>query len=427
MWRTYRYRLYPTSQQARVLVEQLAFCCDLYNAALQERREAWKRGISIGYSQQSRQLTEIRHAGLAPAMNFWTQGEALMRLDRAYQGFFRRCKNGEKPGYPHFHPRHRYNSLSWSLSGHSGGVAVVNRRLRLQGIGQVKVKWHRSIPEEAILKVVTVVRHGHCWEACFTLELPEPMPPARLCVEVGIDMGINNFAALSTGNLVEGPRIGYLRQPHLRRQQRKIARRQHGSRRRQKAVAHMGRLMEHEKEARRDHRHKLARSLVKRFSFIAVENLAILNMVRGAKGTKGLPGKNVKQKTGLNRSQLDQAWGAFLLTLKSKAAEAGSVVVGVDPRNTSITCHRCMTTDAHSRRSQSEFTCITCGYSGHADVNAALNILRLGRSLQALTVGDCPVPLPEKPLHMRSGVVTGVHALLAHSSLPVPATPAPPN
>ncbi len=269
-------------------------------------------------------------------------------------------------------------------------MAIVDGRLRLQGIGHVKVKWHRAIPNEAELKTATVVRHGGRWEVSFSLELPAAAAPEREPAEVGLDLGVAVFAALSTGELVPGPRAGRRASARVRRHQRKVARRKRGSNRRRKAVAALARARDHEREVRRDHREKLARDLVARYSLIAVEDLAITNMTRSARGSVEAPGRNVRQKAGLNRAQLDQAWGLFLAALRAKAEEAGSVVVAVDPRNTSRTCHQCGAVDPRSRYTQAEFVCVLCGHRDHADVNAARNILSLGRRLQAPTVEDGP-------------------------------------
>jgi putative transposase len=382
MRRTYRYRLYPTRAQTAALEAQLAFCCDLYHAALQERREAGKKGVRVGFHDQARQLTEIRRGGMAPPMNSWTQIDALKRLDRAFEAFFRRCQAGEKPGYPRFRSKRRYDSLSWSFSGNAGGVELVGGRLRLQGVGHVKVKWHRQLPKDASLKVATVVRHGNRWAVGFSLTGSRAAPPERQPAEVGIDLGVATFAALSNGELIPGPRAGRRAAGRVKRLQRIVARRKRGSNRRRQAVALLARARAHEREVRRDHRHQLARDLVRRFTFIAVEDLPITNMTRSARGTVEAPGSNVRQKAGLNRSQLDQAWRAFLMTLRNKAEAAGSVVVEVDPRNTSRTGHECGAVDPASRRSQAEFVCTACGHRDHADVNAAKNILRLGRSRQ---------------------------------------------
>jgi putative transposase len=327
---------------------------------------------------------------MAPAMNSWTQIDVLMRLERAFQAFFGRCKAGEKPGYPRFRGKRRYDSLTWSFSGNAGGVQLVGERLRLQGVGQVKVKWHRAIPDEAELKTAAVVRHGSRWEVCFSLELPQPAVAPREAAEVGLDLGVAAFAALSTGELLPGPRAGRRASRKVRRLQRKVSRRKRGSNRRRKAVAVLARAREREREVRRDHRQKLARTLVQRFTFVAVEDLALRNMTRSARGSVEAPGRKVRQKAGLNRSQLDQAWGSFLMALRCKAEEAGTVVVEVDPRNTSRTCPECGAVDPRSRRSQAEFVCTSCGHSDNADVNAAKNILSLGRRLQAPTVEHVP-------------------------------------
>jgi putative transposase len=387
MRRAYRHRLYPTRTQREALTTQLAFASDLYNAALEQRRDAWRlRRKGLRYIEQAADLTEVRRAGLAPEMNCWTQQDALRRLDLAFAAFFRRCRAGEKPGYPRFRFKCRYDSLRWSFAGNAGGVALRDRRLYLQGVGHVKVKWHRAIPEAARLATATVTRRGRHWEACFSLELPTPEPVERAPSPVGLDLGVAVFAALSTGELIAGPRAGARATAQVRRHQRTVSRRHRGSQRRRKAVAVLARARDREREVRRDHRHKLARALVSRFTLIAVEDLAISNMTRSARGSIEAPGRHIRRKAGLNRAQLDQAWGAFLTTLSSKAEEAGTTVVRVDPRNTSRACSECGVIDARSRRSQAEFVCTVCGHALNADVNAARNILRLGSSRQAPTV-----------------------------------------
>jgi putative transposase len=140
--RTYRYRLYPTRGQALALETQLGFACDLYNAALEQRRYGWRAGQRIGYFRQCRDVTDLRAAGDGPAqISCSAMRDPLRRLDRAFQAFFRRLKAGEKPGYPRFRARRRYDSLTWYEA-----WSIRERRLALPGIGHLKVKWHRELP-----------------------------------------------------------------------------------------------------------------------------------------------------------------------------------------------------------------------------------------------------------------------------------------
>ncbi len=201
--RTYRYRIYPTNRQGGALERQLRFACDLYNAALEQRRYGWRAGQRIGYVRQCRDLTEVRRAGDGPPqMSCSAMRDPLHRLERAFQAFFRRVKAGETPGYPRYRSRRRYDSLTWDAA-----WAITERRLALGGIGHLKVKWHRELPESAAVRTVTVRRVAGRWWASFALALPAvTRPPRTGMAPVGVDLGITTFAALSTGELVPGPR-----------------------------------------------------------------------------------------------------------------------------------------------------------------------------------------------------------------------------
>lgn len=391
--RTFRYRIYPTRRQRDAFELQRRFACDLYNAALEQRRDAHRRWThAVSYSDQSAELTELRHAAELEApegMNFWCQQEVLRRLDRAFAAFFHRLRNGNTPGYPRFKPAGRFDTLCWSFAGNAGGVGISERnRLRLQGIGHIKVKWHRPLPKGSALREVRVTRKGYGkdarYYAGFALRLPDPIP--RFGGDaVGIDVGVRALATLSTGEHVHGPRAARGNAPRVRRAARRAARRRRGSHRRRKAVALLGRHREREANRRRDAAHKLSRQLADRFWLIAVEDLRIKNMLRSAKGVAAELGTNVAQKRGLNRELADQGWGMLFTFLAYKAEEAGGRVIKVPPRGTSRTCSRCGHEDARSRRAE-RFCCIACNYRADADVNAA-NII-LARSLQLLAADE---------------------------------------
>jgi putative transposase len=361
--RTFKYRLYPTVGQAERLEEQLSFNQRLYNAALEQRRSLWRdHGVSVSYNDQARQLTELRReAGAAPqGMNCWAQQEALKRLDRAFQAFFRRVKRGETPGYPRFRAAARYDTITWSFSGNAGGVKL-DERLHLQGIGAVKVKWDRRVPEDATLKQVRVTRHGSGrkarWYASVSPELPKPAPLPRTGRSMGIDLGIASFAALSTGELVKGPRALRAAKGGLARAQRRCARKKRGSKRRRKAADQVARRHERVRNVRRDHAAKLATRLVAENDVIAVEKLNVRGLARGR----------------LAYHVNDAAWGDFVKRLHGKAEEAGRSVIEVDPRFTSQTCNECGTRESLALADR-EFACSSCGQRSDRDVNAARNI-----------------------------------------------------
>jgi putative transposase len=397
--RSYRYRLYPTRRQCEALDAHLRAACDLYNAALEQRRWLWREhGVSIGYGGQSAELRTLRAEGLLPAgANFWSQQEVLRRLDRAFSAFHRRVRTGESPGHPRFKSARRFSTLAWSFAGNAGGVAIRDGRLYLQGIGSVKVKWHRAIPSEAKLSELRVTRkrgarHGWRYYATFQIELPDVKLRHHPGVAVGLDVGIRIFARLSTGESIGGPRAGREGATTLRRLGRAHARTRKGSRRRAKAAARIARNREREANRRRDAAHKASRELVERFGLIAVEDLNLRGMLRSAAGTPGCPGRGVAAKSALNREIADQGWGQFLAMLAYKAEEAGGRVERVDPRGSSQTCAECRASDPRNRR-DAVFRCVACGHRADADTNAArvllaralLQLQGPGRGLQART------------------------------------------
>jgi len=369
--RTYRFRIYPTRRQGLALEAQLGFACDLYNAALEQRRYAWRAGQQVGYVSQCRELTAIRAVGDGPAqMSCSAMRSPLRRLERAYQAFFRRVKVGEKPGYPRFRSKRRYDSLTWDSA-----WSIQQRRLTLPGIGYLKVKWHRELPASAKVCTVTVRRVVGRWYACFVLALPvSGVRPRTVMRAVGVDLGIRNFAALSTGELIPGPRAYRATHRQLRVAQRRVSRRVKGSRRRHKAGLLLARLHERIRNLRGNHAHQLSRRLVSDFVLIAVEDLQIRALARGF----------------LAKDINDQGWAEFLRLLRYKAEDAGIQVVAVPPGGSSQTCSGC---EARVPKPLAErvHRCPDCALVIDRDVNAARNLLRLGLSRQALTwpTGAC--------------------------------------
>lgn len=364
--RTYRYRIYPRLGQRLALENQLSFACQIYNAALEQRRDAWqRRRHSIGYVAQCRDLTEVRRAGMGPRdMSCHAMRDPLRRLDRAFAAYFRRARAGGKPGYPRFRSARRYDSLTWDMA-----WKLRDSRLSLPGIGQVKVKWHRVLPSEAVVRTVTVCRGAGRWYACFSLLLQEPRSsPAPERPAVGIDLGIHHFASLSDGEQINGPRAYSAALRHLRITQRRLSRRKKGSHRRRKIGLILARQHERIRNLRRDHAHKLTRRLVANFSLIAVEDLNFCGLARGF----------------LARHVNDQGWSAFLTVLEYKAVEAGTRLVRVPPGGTSQVCSGCGVM-VQKRLSERTHHCAACGLLIDRDINAARNILRLGLSLQAPT------------------------------------------
>ena len=374
MRRTYRYRLYPTRQQAAALGTQVDEACRLYNAALDERRSAWRmHGISIRYLDQTNQLTAIRAAGHLGVANFSACQDVQRRVDKAFAAFFRRVKAGEKAGYPRFRSRTRYDSLCWPSWG-DGCTLRPSGRLYVQGVGDLKVKWHR--PLVGAVKTVTAKREAGHWYVCFSVEMPEPEPLPASQLAVGIDVGLTSFAVLSDGSAVANPRHFRAAERRLRLAHRKLARRQRRSHRRHKARQEVARLYAHVRNQRRDFHHKTARTVVEHYGLIGVEDLNV----------KGLAGSM------LAKSVHDAGWSQFISILSSKAACAGRTVAKVNPAGTTQVCSACGTV-VPKALAERWHSCPACGLSLGRDLNAARNILhralieRPGWGRQAATVG----------------------------------------
>jgi putative transposase len=223
--KTFKYRLFTTRLQSELLDVQLGEACRLYNAALEERRDAWKQRVSINYYMQANQLKEIRAARDLGLANFSCCQDILRRVHKTYQAFFRRVKHGEKAGYPRFKSRRRFSSITFPSYG--DGIKLNDTMLRIQGVGPVEVKLHR--PVSGKIKIVTIKRECGKWgEAKPLLANPK---------DIGMDVGLESFATLSDGKSVPNRRWYQKAEAKLRRAQRKVARRKKGSDRRRKAAA----------------------------------------------------------------------------------------------------------------------------------------------------------------------------------------------
>jgi putative transposase len=384
--RSYKFLLRPTSKQVDSLVGMLNDHRLLYNAALEERREAWrKRRASISYGVQSAQLKDIRRDDPdgQGRMSFHSQQSTLRRLDRAFRDFFRRARAGKKPGYPRFKGAGQFDTVEWPQdrdgcrwnSTPDGGQV----RVYLRAVGHIRVHAHRKV--DGVVKTISVKREGRRWFvilACDKVPV-EPLPETGSMI--GIDMGVASFLTASDGAQIENPRHGKRAAERLAVAQAALSRCKRGSNRRHKVRSRVGAAYGKIRRQRLDHAHKAALWLVRHHDVIAHENLRIANMTRSASGTVEKPGTKVAQKSGLNRSILDAGWGVFLSILTAKAESAGRTLVAVDPRNTSRTCPSCGHCARENRVTQADFLCVSCGFAGHADVVGATNVLRAGLAL----------------------------------------------
>ncbi len=370
---TYRYKLKPTRAQYAALDRLLEAQRLLYNAALQERIEAWRKaGKSISKIDQNKSLTQIRSfdkafAAMPVSLSRWS----LARLDDAMSGFFSRVKRGQSPGFPRFKPMSRWSSFGFD---EFNGIRLRNGRLLFKPVvGGLKVNLHRPLPEDSSPRSCTFTRRGRHWWVTMAVDVVAADRHAQPDTAIGIDVGIAHLATTSAGDHFENVRPRSRRQRGLRVAARALARSKRGSKRRRKVRARLAKLQRQAMEVRNMHLHRISAELTRRFAFIAVEDLKLKNMTRSAAGTVDEPGKNVRQKAGLNRSLLDAAPGRLIQLLTYKAERAGGMVVKVDPRGTSQDCSSCGVT-VEKKLSNRVHRC-SCGTVLDRDHNAALNIL----------------------------------------------------
>lgn len=322
MIRVYQYKLYLNRAQAKTLERWLAVCCWVYNRALEQRIKAYKRRKeSVRIFQQQTMLTgwraRIDWVRACPS-NFERDG--LRRVERGMAGFFRRIKQGDKPGFPRFRARQRYNSMEYLAP----GVYLHGDRVRVPNMGKVRCRG-RLLPEGS-QRALRIIRRASGWYAQILLD-DGRTTPAKVPVEnaVGVDVGLSHFATLSDGSHIANPRFGAQSARKLRAHQRRMSRRKKGSHRRRKAVLVVQRQYERIADQRRNFCHQHSMALVRKYDLIAVENLNLKGLVRSRLG------KNI----------LDASWGTFARQLVVKAEDAGRQVVAVNPRGTSQECPQC--------------------------------------------------------------------------------------
>ncbi|GAA3173310.1 MULTISPECIES: RNA-guided endonuclease InsQ/TnpB family protein [Streptomyces] len=394
MIRAYKFLLRPTARQGQSLTEMLRDHCSLYNGALQERRDAYRHSskTSIKYGDQSAQLKQIRafDPERQGRWSFSSQQATLRRLDKAFQAFFRRVKAGQKPGHPRFKGVGHFDTVTFPKDGDGcrwdSTPDVRQTRVRLQGVGHVRVHQHR--PVKGRVKTVSIKREGNRWYVVLACDnVPtEPLPATGRIV--GIDMGVVHFFTDSNGEHKAAPRFLHHMAEELEKAQRHLSTFPQRTRRRTKkhraAARKVAKLHAKIRRRRLDHHHKAANELIRDNDVIGHERLNLAGMTK-APAPKPDPDSDgaflpngAAAKAGLNKSILDVGVGLFLDILASKAESAGRLVVPVDPRNTSRTCPSadggCGHIAKENRVTQAEFECVNCGWSGNADHVGALNV-----------------------------------------------------
>jgi putative transposase len=390
--KTFKYKLKPTPEQARALERVLWRCHILYNAALDERKTAWERcHASVSYYQQKAELPDLKIACPEYAeVNAQVLQDVILRVERAFQAFFRRLKAGEQPGYPRFQGRNRYTSFTYPQYGTGGGAVLDGGVLSLSKIGRIPLRVHR--PLEGTPKMVTMSKEADGWYACFSCaEVPtQPLPATGQ--ETGIDVGLKVFLITANGETTQDPR-------QYRKVEKQLAKAQRRVSRRKKAVQLLARKHQKVRRQRTDFHHKTALALVRQYDVIYLEALQIRNMSRRPApkpdGTGGYEHNGASRKAGLNKSIQDAGWYAFRRILTCKAAWAGKRVEAIPPAFTTQDCSGCGERICMSLSVRTH-VCNNCGLVLDRDENAALNILvagqagkhRAGQARQARTWPD---------------------------------------
>ena len=386
--KTYQMRAYTSASGYDRIAFVLLNCAQLYNAALEEWKAAYRhKGHSLSVSRskfdQTKEFTGVR----SDDPEFWGAVSVqigrgvLTRLDRARQSFYRRVKNGEIPGFPRFKPASRWNTIEvpeqckTMLKKRGRGHVV-----QVKGLPTLRLKKGLNLPPAHDLKSLTITRRGRrLWVNLIYAVEHQPMPLSAK--SVGLDMGVLDRVTLSTGESIPRRTTPNTK---LKRAQQRMSRCRKGSRRWRHRRAVLSNLQDRERIRNRNECHRITTDIVRRFGLIAIEDLKIDNMSASAKGTVEAPGKGVRRKSGLNRSIREQTWGTIKQQLTYKAVWAGRELVSVDPKFTSQRCSGCGVVSADNRQ-RKRYDCAECGMTEDSDINAARNILH-----KALAGGKFP-------------------------------------
>lgn len=359
--KTFKYRLNPTKHQVWLLENTLDICRCVYNKTLETRKNAWET--------KKTHLSRYDTFNLLPK---WKEGDsrlkdahssllqnALARLDIAFNDFFNRIKKGEKPGHPRFKGFGRYDSFTFPHYP-DGGFKFIGGRLRLSKIGDINIVLHR--PVRGTIKTLTIRRSSaRKWHACFSCEVKENHLPKN-DASVGIDLGLTSFATISNGKKIENPHFFKKEAKALAKAQRRLSKCEKGTLERRKYGKVVCKIHERIANKRKDFAHKLSRVFVNKYGKIFCEDLNIRKMMEG-----GFLAKSIG----------DASWRQFIQFMAYKAKEAGRTFGMVDPRNTSKMCSRCGEL-VEKKLSDRIHNCPHCSLSIDRDINAAINILRLG-------------------------------------------------
>ncbi|KXS55390.1 MAG: IS605 family transposase OrfB [Marinobacter sp. T13-3] len=328
--------------------------------------------------------------------------QKLKDLDAAWQRFFKQVSGAQRP-------RFKKKGKSWDsvrFVNFNKYCRIENRRVKLPaGLGWVRFRKSREIV--GTIKNCTVGFEGGHWFVSFQTEREVSEPVHSSTSMIGVDMGVARFLTLSDGTFIEPVSAFKTNQDKLARAQRALARKEKFSANWHKQKAKINRLHTRIANIRRDYLQKASDRLSKNHAMIVIEDLQVSNLSRSARGDVLNPGVNVKAKSGLNRSILDQGWYEFWRQLEYKQGFRGGKVLAVPAHHTSQTCPACQHISSANRTSQARFQCVQCGFKEHADLVGAINIKARGHRVLACGVAGLPASMKQEPVRNREGVAPG--------------------
>lgn len=372
----YKFELKPNGEQQRLMRCFAGSCRFVYNKALALQQERYEAGEKkLGYASLCKSLTEWK----VQPKTLWLSEtpsqalqQALKNLERAYKNFF-----DKRADFPKFKRKGQSDSFRYPQ-----GIKLDqgNSRVFLPKLGWIRYRNSRDVLGE--VKNATVSQSCGKWFVSIQTER-EVVQPLLHGEAVGIDVGITRFATLSDGSYLEPLNSLKKHQQRLARYQRRMSRKVKFSNNWRRAKARVQHIHSRIANARNDFLHKASYQISQNHAMIVIEDLQVRTMSKSAKGNSEQHGKQVKQKSGLNRSILDQGWGEFRRQLEYKAAWNGGFVVAVPPHHTSQTCPCCGHVSKDNRQMQAKFACVECGFEENADLVGAINILAAGHAVLA--------------------------------------------
>ena len=374
--KAYKYQLKTNAQQMEQLSRFAGCCRFVWNKVLSIQKEKLDQKTKVlSYIQCAAELVEWKkESQFLGEVHSQPLQHALKDLDRALKDSFKKGK-----AFPRFKKRGKQDSFTYPQ-----GIKADNDQIYLPKIGWFKFRKSREI--EGIIKNVTVSRTAGKWYVSIQVEMEITQPLHASTTAVGIDMGVARFATISDGSVIEPINSFRKWDTRLAHEQRKLSGKTKFSANWKKQKVKIQNIHSKIAHARRDFLHKATSEISKNHAIVILEDLKVSNMSRSAKGTLEVPGSNVAAKAGLNKSILDQGWYEFRRQITYKKQWQGGRVILINPANTSQACSMCNHVAFENRQTQALFRCVSCGYCENADLNAARNILAVGRAV--LACGD---------------------------------------